>query len=525
MKFLELFDLLLEANYNYTIPTDKEKLLFDFYTLEAVDRYPELDGATWKLREHFQERQAIKYIKNKLLPFLKQELLDSAFFSIASELRHAMPDPEKSRKGNASRLNGRGLDHMGYNAPDKYEDELEKLVREFHDERLRLGGANSRSGIKDRQIAAAAAENLSFSREEFVNLAEYIFNELDWEEEYGGEAWGKIAAAWKKLNEAKGEDLYIWIDHMFSQQHNSGNVLDKLEEYRKAGHHRWITRALDLKFDANDPWKLWRKSSRDLQRLGSVVLMAKGYGSAEDFVKNVHKGQLSSNAQRDLSPTVLTPSEVIRDSMKNGNTEKVLRILDHQKANMTTRLPPAALSDILELPEPASQPMNADYSKQIEGTIKILGDKRFQEIVKSSYDDAITNMSGRLRALFSYAASWHLRNNDIRGLLKAMEKFILDIGGDKGRVEAIIRPHPAGWMSTAAWLGEDEQSKDDVLANLISLLEATYKYRSGTHTLGKIGNYDSDLLDSYINLLNVYSHEELKPVKAALVKLGYKDIF
>ena len=56
MQFDILLNLLLEANYNYSIPTDKEKLLFDFYTLEAIDRYPDLEGSMWHLREYFQEK-------------------------------------------------------------------------------------------------------------------------------------------------------------------------------------------------------------------------------------------------------------------------------------------------------------------------------------------------------------------------------------------------------------------------------------------------------------------------------------
>jgi hypothetical protein len=514
VQFNTLLNLLLEANYNYKIPTDKEKLLFDFYTLEALDRYPQVDGGSWEFggERYFQEREAIKDVKNTLLPFLKKELLDSAFFSIASELRHAMPYPETTQKGKHKHLKGRGLDHRSSHYPMKNRTKVEKLVRDFHDERLKLGGDRPMSSTNEREIAAEAARNLSFSEEEFIDLAEYIFNDFDWDPDYGGEAWGKIAAAWKKLHAAEGEDLYIWIDHMFSQQHNSGNVLDKLEAYRKGYNHEWITRALDLKFKIDNPWVLWRKASRDLQRLGSAVLMAKGYGSVEQFLKTAYNNPDKQDPGIKLSTTVLKVDEAIWEYMRKGKPDEALAMLFKNK-----QLPGVSPTTLFFLPDTVSsgKPL-ADISPHINAIVTVLNNKRFRELIKTRYPRPnMSNIGYSLNSLYKDATTWHIRNNDVTELLKSLEEFILDLGSDK-LLKLVVTPRVARWINSASWVsGLVPERKDQVLANLISLIQ-----RSSKHMTNRAGMLPNELSWALAELGENFNDEEIQTVKDALNKVG-----
>jgi len=337
MKFLELHNLLLEASYPYRIPDNKEKLLFDFYTLEAIDRYPQVEGGSWEFREHFQERQALKHIREKLLPTIKKELLDAAFFAMASEFRHAIPAEwqTEERYGDDQMLNSRRyLMNLGKKSID--------LMREFNHNwdadskpNIPQGGLYSNAAEK-RYKAYETAKKTTRTEKEFVEGAQHIFDKGDWDESYGGKEWGKIAKGWLNLEKAPDKDLYIWIDHMFSIQHNSGSVLNKLDSYRIGSGHFWLNAALDFKFEAKTPWELYQKASRDLKRLAAPVLLAKGYGSAQEFWKSiyVYDGSPDHRHKKLQSDTVVDPADRIMDGILNGFTSAdSITIKNYTKGN------------------------------------------------------------------------------------------------------------------------------------------------------------------------------------------------
>ena len=482
MKFTNLLNLLLEANYNYTIPTDKEKLLFDFYTLEAVDRYPQIEGGSWDFGDerYFQQREGIKDTKNKLLPFLKKELLDAALFSIASELKYAVGDPDdwedKLTPEEIESLPGIALK----NGPKlvRKNPALKKFSKEFYDE---LYKARGKAGFSDsdiryasmwRDVTYEAMKNTSFSEEEFIDFGEYIFKFGNWEEEYGGEAWGKIAAAWKKLNEAKGEDLYIWIDHMFSQQHNSGNVLDKLQSYRKGGGHSWITKALDLKFKAENPWMLWQKSSRDLQRLGASVLQAKGYGSAEKFIKDMYKLPDDDERHRMLKRSIVPDDKIIDEHMNNNEPDKALDVLyrtssAHQGDYFGSTSQAASVRRILT-PKPIGihNRSDEDYIKRQAAVMAVIKDKKFNDYLKSE-GLKLEDPSGRFRDLGEAIA----KTGNGTELYKELWDFYQvhrPFLGNKLFYPSIFIEHVEGLLTNAS-------DKDQIIENTVNFLKFLLK--------------------------------------------------
>ena len=93
MKFQELSNLLFIealAKYKYTLPKDKEQLLYDFYMLDMLRGLPNAPKgpSIGAYREDLDIEASLDETIKSLYPQLKQEMLDAVLFSVSSEFRH-----------------------------------------------------------------------------------------------------------------------------------------------------------------------------------------------------------------------------------------------------------------------------------------------------------------------------------------------------------------------------------------------------------------------------------------------------
>lgn len=283
------------GSFEYKVPADKEHQLYDFYMSDMINgslkrRNGEMDSTD--MLAH-----AVEQTRETLLPVLRGNLLDAVYFSLAAELRHVFlmtdnlelwkfkhePEQIKAVLGpehfeTYARYAKQYAKHLEANygaqsaGPEpKYEEPTNKDLR----------------GDAKRMVAFGVAEHTAGgNRRAFVEFALAIFTKGIWSSKFGGDAWATIAAAWLKLNAARGlNDMAVWIDHIYDLQHNTGSVLNKLDTYAKAGRFTWLKDALDNKRDIKDPRALLKLVSPQMRMLASAAIKASGGGTAEDYEK------------------------------------------------------------------------------------------------------------------------------------------------------------------------------------------------------------------------------------------------
>lgn len=301
MTFDQLkYFLLLEYQFEYSIlNTDKEQLIYDFYLLTLIDKIgqnPKAEGAEYlRYREDEEDvNLAVKETKEKLLRFLKSELLGAVLYSLVCEFRHIY---DKTYDGE----NSKDIDYYfkkikQYNWYKKFEDLYNsKKVSTSSD----MAGKAS-DMHRNRQAAYEAVRESGISFEKFVKICKRVFNDLEWYEGYGGKAWSKITDAWLKLYKAENlDDISVWIDHIYDLQHNTGTVFNKLKAYYKDG-YEWILKALNFKANARTPWAIWGHSSSSMKDLAGRVLHNYGWGAAEDYFKK--KEEISKEFEKEIIP-------------------------------------------------------------------------------------------------------------------------------------------------------------------------------------------------------------------------------
>ena len=298
MTLNELTELLLEFQFDYKTPKDKQELLYDFYILEAIRNYPSLPGSNWELRPNIDLQTTLNDATETLLYGLRDELLDATAFALAAELRHISDmfrDPDalerlmKSDKVYGDVLTDYAKEYNNLTGSMRLPTmDFSGKVKLSPAQRTLLKGSSKSYENSYKAIRNVVGDDIA----KFVDVAEKVYELSGWSSSYGGKAWAGIARGWKHLNSTKEIrdtnkeiiDLFIWIDHVYSLQHNTDTVFNKIQSYYKAGYN-WIKKSLDHKRDTNDPWTLWNKSSRGMKMIGQRVLAAKGYGSVEDFFK------------------------------------------------------------------------------------------------------------------------------------------------------------------------------------------------------------------------------------------------
>lgn len=276
MTFRKHFILQETKNFYYTVPKDKELLLYDFYSLEVLEHYAkkrfnpnDLEQSLAGYDEDDSEMISLKEARKTLIPYLKEEILDAMAVSIACEMRHA------------------GTHYM-----DGIDEDLKPVFREYYKEnhlnntlpksihdasrhRAKKNTPSDNHSEKNRKNSVKAFNKTmkKFGRETTMKMAEQIFRKGSWSPSYGGPRWADIVLCWINLfNSHTLEKMSTYIDHAYDLQHNTGSVFNKVKEYYKDIHgFGWLAKALDKKYEAL-PWELVDNASSIIKKMGRRIL-------------------------------------------------------------------------------------------------------------------------------------------------------------------------------------------------------------------------------------------------------------
>ena len=334
------------SNFHYALPDDPEKQLYDFYMLDLIrhpNRSQQVKASTGMYGAEFSGGEmgfedylniAIEDTRKTLLPAMKKNMLQAMFFSLSAEMRHTFTQTEEGRYagylafahgeiGGADEYNKKSLEYEiegDLKVWRKYNDEFFRTLlkrKEWYDSQqytdepddsgiqpeIPRGHRNlypkrmlkkkkkwddSLLGRQDSHTAAIKAAG--DDPKKFVEIASSVYHSLDWQEGYGGKAWGYIADGWLKLDAAKDlDEMATYIDHAYDLQHNNGTVFDKIRSYYKSdpskGGLAWLARALDFKRDIKQPHSLIRRVSRKMKKLALPALKIKYNTTLEDMLK------------------------------------------------------------------------------------------------------------------------------------------------------------------------------------------------------------------------------------------------
>jgi hypothetical protein len=321
------YKILLEKNYSYFIPQDKELLLYDFYMLvhmsaldkegrfepgDKKDPYGQLTRtSTLSMGLSESTKFSFEEIKKQVIDYLQPELLESAFYAISCEIRHVFDIntiPEIVSKLNDSsdffrnfQYNYQKLKSMQAfkRNTSGMQDIFDKRRRQFNKKYDIVKKEKNPSNLQYQMSYKAVKKTLksiNMSEIDFIRLAERSFNELTWNRSYGGKAWASICDAFQKLYYAKREvDQIIFIDNMYHQQHNTDTVFNKLQSYYKNG-YSWILSALNFKADVRDTWdrverirKVTGNKIRNVDKMYIEMLKASGDKTWQQYYKIENK--------------------------------------------------------------------------------------------------------------------------------------------------------------------------------------------------------------------------------------------
>jgi hypothetical protein len=297
LKILQFNPINEKISFNYTIPKNKEELMYDFYLLTSLPLWL-LDGSgtTAPVAEGPAMKMLAKEAQTKLVDYLKDDLLDVVFYAIASEFRHAFGF---GRVDEIEKVIGRGnmikyLKNTGLVPPrgiKMLQQDLKDKSYHYPQQYMKRADHEKFFDTAGRKISYKAVKK-TFSDKKFVELCEKLFMADMWKSkqwishgynaeykmrygDYGGPAWKGIAKGWLKLNAASTYDKkVVYIDHVFDLQHNTDSVLNKSKDYADDyGEHDWIRAALETKKHAK-PMELVLYASGTLKSFAARVIKA-----------------------------------------------------------------------------------------------------------------------------------------------------------------------------------------------------------------------------------------------------------
>jgi hypothetical protein len=265
---------LFEDYRGYEVSSDRRETLYDFYVLDAM-------ASIVKMEQHrlaFHDEKSlwdVQEAREKVIAYLRGELLKEVYKSIAWELRHIRGTWDHAFAKPAD-LRLVGIDPASRRSDrprfvDPKDERLQKLVRRKH---------------KRKEMTRSAVQQ---DRESFVRSALAAFQMRGWHNEYGGKAWASICRGWLRLYEAKStSDQAVAIDHILDLQHNNGSVLNKIGVYYDtetvkgqqdrsnwASSSFWLTNFLNEKRDAAKVESLVYGCSPEVQAIARRALFTR----------------------------------------------------------------------------------------------------------------------------------------------------------------------------------------------------------------------------------------------------------
>lgn len=320
MLFNKLVDklspfLLDEKYHSYSIPTKKtaewggnnemqpaetnKYLMYDFYVLDYLNF---LVGSMppKQFRDLNPDMEAsVKDAVKKLMPYLREELLNSVFYAICAEIRNTtshlsnytslLPEGSKERRLYMDWLKYMRI-HRKNGSDKSYSDvDLEIFGSDKPSSEVRTPELE-KDNSQDRNLSYKAA-NYSIkkngaTRKDFIDMATTMFYEGKWSSSYGGPAWGRIGKGWtslflsnnltprtKQAIDSPVKPMSVAIDHVYDLQHNTDTVFNKLKSYYspKSGYN-WLKTALDHKANVKSYHDLLQHVSGSVKAMALPVL-------------------------------------------------------------------------------------------------------------------------------------------------------------------------------------------------------------------------------------------------------------
>lgn len=301
-KLLESF----LSSFNYDLPKDPEKMLYDFYFMvgylykdaskEAIDPYFIQKSNNEIVQREYAEKKNIQLSVEACVNKLREHMIKAVTFSLSCEFRHVFDGhvsnieegivkipPKYAQFFNDYIFLFRGIS-SDYSKNSSYIDRPSTYIKRSSF-RKELGNED----IRKKSFAAVrkAMKDLNFSFADFAQTMEYAYNPdlFDWSGAFGGRAWMKIATALYRLIKAETTgDRIVWIDHVYDLQHNTGSVFNKLQTYYKnSGGYEWLGQALDWKRDAKNVYDYYDKVSYTLKPIVAWYLKTNTGATIEDI--------------------------------------------------------------------------------------------------------------------------------------------------------------------------------------------------------------------------------------------------
>ena len=250
-------------NEDYTTSTDPENILFDFYVLSYISSI-NLDvtskgyGGGFIGKDPEELKSLIVDAEKKLLPYLKNEMLDAVFYSMGCEIRYAAQFDD-ALDFDEHKYKWKTTNPFMF----KY---LTKVIRNYDN------NSSFMSRVSSNSLISAITNNSMENKMVFVTGAQTVFSKFEWPVDYGGNLWADICDGWLRLYKAKTvRDLYVAIDHIYDLQHNTGSVFNKVHKYSKDG-VTWLTKALNLKAKIKNIHTILQMCSSDMRKIALMVL-------------------------------------------------------------------------------------------------------------------------------------------------------------------------------------------------------------------------------------------------------------
>jgi hypothetical protein len=337
--FLEIF-----GSFNYVVPSDREKQMYDFYMLanlrgmenkrntiqygNIAGKKPYYEPGNFEPGELEAEEKQLDYmleeISDKLLPYLKNELLEVLFRAISGEVKDALyfndtyvlelmvKDKFTQDYSSFEKFIKNLVDYMEPKEKDKEEDwgSWWEKGDKFSEKDIEDISSRKKSRRKDPlsdyrvmsygsfqknpsgHVVSEIAKKSFTDIDAFVRIAKFLFLKADWSENYGGQNWANIVDGYFKLKSATNKNqLIIAIDHVYDLQHNTGTIFTKNSDYAKKTRvisstgaeserldYSWIKDALDFKRDLHSANELLDKISSSFKKLAVRIIKNKNLG-------------------------------------------------------------------------------------------------------------------------------------------------------------------------------------------------------------------------------------------------------
>jgi len=296
-------------NYKYALPSNKKQLISDFYVYTFISKIQSNSNSNFQeFRDNTNISELLKDIRDKLIVYIKKEMLNAVYIACSAEFYHIIDHMEVPKLDK----NTQDFFNLYVNKSIDYDFILKHIEDSDPSYKSRFEFLKSLSLDKNNNL----------NPEKFMIYCKKIFNKGKWDRSYGGKAWGKIADSWFLLKNAKTEnEQIIYIDHIIDLQHNSGSIFSKITSYEQFN----INKDFFDKKSSLGLFFLINNCSVTMKKISSYILNALGYGSLESLNKEFIKCEdiehkmslLAIRPQLDLE--YIKNNEFLKEKLKKEN--------------------------------------------------------------------------------------------------------------------------------------------------------------------------------------------------------------